>query len=1688
MISTRIPRRLAALSGLLALASLLSCGREVTGPENGIHGRTATLAFVPHFPARAAHSVAAGGTMAHSFSDLVPFNRVRVVLRRGQEIAADRMVNFPPNADSVALTVSVVLSSAATSEGETFSATLEYLNAANQIVFLGGPVNVVARANAGNAQAVEIALEHVGPGSGGKFLEFFPDSLVGAMGDTLVFTSEAYDQQEAFLENAVILHVSRDTLVARVVHPGEPRVRLVGARGRAWIIAELFDGDIDSVQAIITPTPTALVIAGGNNQQTLQGTPFPAPLRVQVRAADNLGVEGWPVTFTVTTGDGSLDSSSVVTDASGFAEMGWTAGSEAGPASVTASIEGPTLSVVFNGTQISGAPTSPAAISVVGGAGQSAPALTELADSIVFLVVDQFEQPVAGVSVDIVGVLGGGSVSPTSAITDANGLAATSWTLGESGPQQLTALVTDLPPVNVTATVIGGGPAVLFAGYDYTYVPTGGSRTIPIFLSAPSETETVVYLTSEDSEVVAWAVDSVVIAPGITQVGVAVNGLANGEVNVYLESALGNDTVFILVAQPAVGFQELEYSTIQAGDTARILVRLSHPAPVGGAVVTVTLLDSTYFLVAPGNGYGTPAPGCLGGYYCSGTGGLRADETPDADVRGVGATALLLAPPAGTALLNIPEGALTAQVAVIALHHDGEGSEVAQLVAEAPNYQGSGTTIYSVARDFDIIGSSTWLTELVGEGQIVEAYVQRGTRGQTSDVIVTMTSDNPAVFTVDSAVRILRNEYHSPSFRLFAHQAGEAHLIAESPGFPTDTVLITVAAPAIRIYSAEGGYLDEGASGSLRFYAGTVDGYTGFRRQADLPVTISIVSGDSAIALNTTSSILRAHEEDRTIGVRAIGPGEAMILIEAPGHAPDSVLLSTVPTNLGLLNGSPVGIGQFATVIITVPPAVRETESRVVTVSSSNPGIARVLTPAIVATAANYWAEVQIEGVNPGTVQITATTPGIAPLSFDFDVTTSDLLLAGGNGTWYADSVVRAVNAFTVAGGATRAVVDTLVAILHSSDPSVAEVVDSIIVIKPGESYSPAGTWRAVAPGTAELTLHAPGYATSAPNTVVVDPPELLVGTPYSNVGRGLTSPVSVARTSPTGAPLAVAITQLGPGSVDVVAEDLIVPTGVAVHAIFVSGVTLGTDTLIFTASGHKPDTVVINVVPPQLYLDVTSEQVAVDWVDNEVGALLSHSSTYFTFAPPAEKKFVLTSLTPDKATVLQDTIVFQAHQGWPWQFGAVQYHAVGIANLVLSDPEGVFPDASLQILIEPRTVLGPDEFVGGAMTIGMGQQTFPYEFYVSTGVPLPTSKVIYLTSSDTSVIAVPDSVIVPAFLGIANVTITARDTVGSARISASAPGWNEYELDVVVTRSEILTFATDPFVGAEASAEVYVVDAVSRTTRPRATPITMRFRTDRPDIADAGAATFTYPAEAYWLDTQGPTGVSVGRTLVYVEDTLATSDSRKMLSQASELSVHRPTLYATADRKVIGRGLASATSLAAYGLKDSVWVTFTSVGGRFGVIEDSVQVVRYEYDTYGEAAFTLRGDTFGTDTLVLSAAGFTPDTVLIVVEPGVLELQPGTAPRIVVGDSTLVVLDLRDAAGFPAVATDVLTLSFSIDTTFAVTDGTTTIGSLVIQPDATTVSFWVKALQQGSSTLVVTSSSSFRTFRYVFSTRPILP
>lgn len=212
---------------------------------------------------------------------------------------------------------------------------------------------------------------------------------------------------------------------------GEQRVRAT---------AEALPGDSVTFTATAAAGAASQIVKhAGDAQSAPVAAPLPQPLQARVTDAFGNGIQGVTVTWNAEAG--SLASVTTRTDASGVVRASWTLGATAGTQGVTASAVG--QSTRFTATAVVGAP---ARVEVVSGSGQASAIGTSLADTLVARVVDARGNPVAGVpvtwSVDTLG----GTVTPVSATTAADGTARARWTLGDlEGQLSARARVAGLP-------------------------------------------------------------------------------------------------------------------------------------------------------------------------------------------------------------------------------------------------------------------------------------------------------------------------------------------------------------------------------------------------------------------------------------------------------------------------------------------------------------------------------------------------------------------------------------------------------------------------------------------------------------------------------------------------------------------------------------------------------------------------------------------------------------------------------------------------------------------------------------------------------------------------------------------------------------------------------------------------------------------------------------------------------------------------------------------------------------------------------------------------------------------------------------------------------------------------------------------------------------------------------------------
>jgi hypothetical protein len=196
----------------------------------------------------------------------------------------------------------------------------------------------------------------------------------------------------------------------------------------------------------------ALEKVSGDGQTGTVGTQLGAPLVVRVVDGNGNPVPGVQVTF-AGSGGGSMTPATASTDANGAAQALATLGTAAGAYTFTASAQVAAGSPQgFTATAVAG----PAAtLAIASGDGQSAPAGAVLPQPLRALVTDRYGNPVAGTAVGFASAGGGGSVSPASAMSGADGAAATTATLGPlAGANEFTASAPGLTgsPVTFRAT------------------------------------------------------------------------------------------------------------------------------------------------------------------------------------------------------------------------------------------------------------------------------------------------------------------------------------------------------------------------------------------------------------------------------------------------------------------------------------------------------------------------------------------------------------------------------------------------------------------------------------------------------------------------------------------------------------------------------------------------------------------------------------------------------------------------------------------------------------------------------------------------------------------------------------------------------------------------------------------------------------------------------------------------------------------------------------------------------------------------------------------------------------------------------------------------------------------------------------------------------------------------------------
>ncbi len=198
---------------------------------------------------------------------------------------------------------------------------------------------------------------------------------------------------------------------------------------------------------LILPHPRSLTRLSGEEQEGRPGLALDEPFVIEVRDQNGAWLKDVEVTFAVTSGDGTLSVESTTTNLRGRASTTLTLGNAPGPTTVEVTVAG-VDPVAFTATTLA----VPWTLAKVRGLEQEAPAGEPLQSPLVVSVLDQTGAPLAGTAVAFLVTTGEGTLSVSTATTDADGLASTALTLGsQPGANTVVVTVAGLDPVTFRA-------------------------------------------------------------------------------------------------------------------------------------------------------------------------------------------------------------------------------------------------------------------------------------------------------------------------------------------------------------------------------------------------------------------------------------------------------------------------------------------------------------------------------------------------------------------------------------------------------------------------------------------------------------------------------------------------------------------------------------------------------------------------------------------------------------------------------------------------------------------------------------------------------------------------------------------------------------------------------------------------------------------------------------------------------------------------------------------------------------------------------------------------------------------------------------------------------------------------------------------------------------------------------------
>jgi hypothetical protein len=264
---------------------------------------------------------------------------------------------------------------------------------------------------------------------------------------------------------------------------GRPmRLTIAPFFGPAALILAFILGCNDSSTGPESATLARVDLVSGDGQTGVVAEQLPQALKAKLLDANGRVVSGQTVSFRVASGGGSMFSGVGVSNAEGLVQDFWTLGtSVTEPQRVEVRAVNPATGqpVVYATFTATARPAAAAALAKVTGDAQPGIVGSALSSQLAVRVTDRYANPVPAVSVAWNAAQG--TVSPTAATSDAEGMTRVTWTLGTTaGAQTASAAVAGITPATFSATAAPAAIAAIIASSG-----TGQSAVVGTALAQP---------------------------------------------------------------------------------------------------------------------------------------------------------------------------------------------------------------------------------------------------------------------------------------------------------------------------------------------------------------------------------------------------------------------------------------------------------------------------------------------------------------------------------------------------------------------------------------------------------------------------------------------------------------------------------------------------------------------------------------------------------------------------------------------------------------------------------------------------------------------------------------------------------------------------------------------------------------------------------------------------------------------------------------------------------------------------------------------------------------------------------------------------------------------------------------------------------------------------------------------------